>query len=168
MLPALILTIGILSRLVWHLPNFSPVYALALFGGVYLDKRLSIILPVGFMMITDLILGVYPGIAFTWIGMALVALAGWRLREKRHFGNILGVSLLASLVFFVVSNLGVWLLGRLYPLNFQGLVDCYVMAVPFFRNTLISTVVYSMLLILGYEIVLSTFVRFGAALKNRG
>ena len=151
MLPAAILIIGILSRLVWHLPNFSPVYALVLFSGAYLDKRLSIILPVGLMMITDLIIGVYPGIAFTWLGMALIALVGWRLREKRNFKNVAGMSLLASVVFFVVSNLGVWILGRLYPLTLQGLMDCYVMAIPFFKNTLISTVVYSLLLILGYE-----------------
>lgn len=163
MLPVIILVIGILSRLLWHLPNFTPVYALALFGGVYLDKRLSIILPVGLMMITDLILGVYPGIAFTWISMALIACLGWRLREKRNFKNVLGVSLLASLVFFVVSNLGVWILGRLYPLTFQGLMDCYVMAIPFFGNTLISTVVYSVVLILGYE---KFFVLQKSAVRN--
>jgi hypothetical protein len=81
MLPVIILTIGILSRLIWHLPNFTPVYALALFGGAYLDRRLSVVLPVALMMISDAIIGFYPGIVFTWIGMALIACLGWRLRE---------------------------------------------------------------------------------------
>ncbi len=151
MVPVLILIVGILSRVVLHIPNFSPVYALALFSGVYLDKRLSLVLPVILLMATDLILGVYPDAPFTWVGMAAIAALGWMLREKRTVTNTLGVSLLAAVVFFVISNFGVWAVGGLYPATLQGLTDCYVMAIPFFRNALISTVVYSVILVLGYE-----------------
>lgn len=151
MVPVLILTIGILSRIVLHIPNFSPVYALALFSGAYLDKRLSLVLPVILLMVTDLVLGVYPDAPFTWMGMASIAAFGWILRERKGIWNVLGVSVLASVVFFVISNFGVWIMGGLYSVDLKGLTDCFVMAIPFFKHTLISTVVYSVILIMGFE-----------------
>ncbi len=162
MIPVVILVVGILSRVVLHIPNFSPVYALVLFGGVYLDKRLSLVLPVILLMLTDLFLGVYPDAPFTWIGMAAIAAFGWMLREKRNVKNVFVTSLLAAVVFFLISNFGVWAMGGLYSLDMKGLADCYVMAVPFFKNALISTVVYSMILILGYERFLARRVVVGA------
>lgn len=166
MLPAVILVLGILSRVVLHIPNFSPVYALALFGGVYMDKRLSLVLPVILLMVTDLILGVYPDAPFTWAAMAAMAVFGWMLRDNKKTGRVLIVSALASVVFFVMSNFGVWMMGGLYPATPQGLIDCYVMAVPFFKNTMISTVVYATILVLGYERFLK--VRGAAYVARRG
>ena len=151
MIPILILILGIASRLLPHLSNFTPVLAIAFFGGVYLSQRWSLVLPILLMMVTDLIIGTYSGMMFNWIAIGLCAVFGWQLQKNKGVKNVLMFSFLSALVYFTVSNFGVWLVGGLYSLDAKGFVNCYVMALPFFRNTLISTVVYSVILVLGYE-----------------
>ena len=151
MLAAGILMLGVISRLIIHLPNFTPVIALALFGGVYLKKQQAVILPVLMMVIADLFLGADVTFLFTWGSMALVALLGLWVRENKSFTTVAGSSLLSSVLFFLVTNFGVWLVQNMYPRTPAGLIECYVMAVPFFGSTLVSTVVYTAVLFGGYE-----------------
>lgn len=151
MLAILLLAFGVVSRLVVHLPNFTPVIALALFGGVYLKKQQAVILPVLMMIIADLFIGIDATFPFTWGSMALIALMGLGARKNKSFATVAGSSLLASVLFFLITNFGVWLVQNMYPHTPAGFIECYVMAIPFFGPTLVSTVAYTAVLFGAYE-----------------
>ncbi|MBI5416125.1 MAG: hypothetical protein HZA29_04850 [Candidatus Omnitrophica bacterium] len=151
MLAILLLAFGVVSRLVVHLPNFTPVIALALFGGVYLKKNQAIVLPVLMMMVADVFLGLHDTILFTWGAVAVVAVLGLWARKNKSVVTIAGSSLLSAVLFFLITNFGVWLVSGMYAHTPAGLWECFVLAVPFFGNTLSSTVIYTAVLFGAYE-----------------
>jgi hypothetical protein len=151
MLAIALLVIGILSRLVYHTPNFTPVLALALFGGVYLNKRHALIVPLALMVLSDLLIGFHDVIFFTWGSVVLISALGLGVRKQKSFPTILGASILSAVLFFLVTNFGVWLFK--YPHSIHGLTQCYVNAIPFFRTSLFSTLAYSAVLFGIYEVV---------------
>ena len=148
-----ILAIGVLARFMPHAPNFTPVLALALFGGVYLKRSQAILVPLALMMVTDLFLGTYPSMPFTWVSILLVSAIGLLVRKAPGIKNTLIGSVGSAVVFFIVSNFGVWLLW--YPHTMEGFLACYALAVPFFRGTLVSTLLYSVVLFGAYEVLAS-------------
>ncbi len=148
-----ILIFGIVSRLVVHIPNFTPVMALALFGGVYLKKGQAVLLPVVLKAVTDLFLGGHGTMLFTWGSVALIAVLGLWLGKNKNVVTIAGSSLASAFLFFIVTNFGVWLVSGMYPHTWAGLAHCYALAIPFFRSMLLSTVVYAFVLFGGYEVV---------------
>jgi len=152
MLALILVLVGLIFRFIPHLANFTPILAIALFGGVYLDKKYAIVVPVFLMMLTDLFLGMHNTIAFTWGTVMLVTGLGILLREKKNALNISIGALSSAVIFFVVTNFGVWLMGW-YPRTLSGLISCYTLAIPFFRSTLISTLVFSFVFFGVYEIV---------------
>lgn len=138
---------GVVMRLVPHPANLAPVGAIALFGGAVLPRKLGWWLPLAIMIVSDIFfLGLYQGVAFTWLGFLCVALFGMSLRGQSNWLRIPFGALGAAVIFFVVSNFGVWLQGQMYALSWAGLVQCYEMALPFFRNTLVGDLLYSTLL----------------------
>jgi len=151
MLAISIILLGILSRLVIHAPNFTPVMALALFGGVYLPRRQALFVPVILMVISDLLLGAHQTMLFTWGSVILISALGIYLRSKMSWRNVLGGSLISALVFFVITNFGAWLV--MYPRTVDGFVNCYVAAIPFFRMTLASTLLYTVICFGVYQVV---------------
>lgn len=153
MLAIVLIVIGVVSRLVLHLPNFTPVIALALFGGAYLHRRTALVVPIALMAASDLFLGWHDTILFTWGSMALIALVGRSLKSHKSILTVTAYSCVSAVLFFVVTNLGSWLV--MYPMTWAGLADCFIAAVPFFRMTLISTLVYSAVLFGGYELLVN-------------
>ncbi len=151
MLAFFIFIVGVVSRLIVHLPNFTPVVALAFFGGCYLKKRQAIFLPVALLAVTDFFIGFHHTMPFTWVSVMLVAAFGTWVRERKSWKTVLGGSLLSAFLFFVVTNWGVWLVGGLYPPTMEGLRRCFLMAIPFFRYTLASTVMYTVAFFVLYE-----------------
>lgn len=149
-----------LSRLLPHPLNFSPIAALALFGGArYVNRWAAYLVPLVALWISDLFLNYaffgnfvpfYQGALFTYAAIALIVLLGSLALKKLSFRNLFFTSLSASVLFFVVSNLGVWLSGTMYPLTAQGLVTCYTAAIPFFRNTLAGDLAYSFAVFYGF------------------
>lgn len=152
-LGGLILVVA-LSRLLPHPPNATPVLALALFGGAYFASTrwayavsllamvvsdLSLALTEGYEVFTTMRLVVYICIALT------VALGLWGLGRVGLI-RVAVTGLAGAVLFFVATNFLVWIGGTMYPHTFSGLVECYVAALPFFRNTLLSTWGYSVLL----------------------
>lgn len=137
---------GVVMRLLPHPANLAPVGAIALFGGAVLPGRYGWWLPLVIMMISDLFLGSYNGILFTWLGFLLVGLFGMTLRSKSNWFRVPVGALTGAVIFFVVSNFGVWVQGELYAHTWAGLVLCYELALPFFRNTLLGDLIYSGLL----------------------
>ncbi len=152
MLAIVLLIIGMIARFVVHIPNFTPVIALALFSGTYLKSRYSVILPVLFMVVTDSVIGFHDTILFTWGGVALIALMGHWLKRHKTASNTVMLSMSSAILFFIVTNFGTWLISGLYPMTLDGLKECFILAVPFFRATLISTLVYSAVLFGTYEL----------------
>ena len=148
-----------LTRLVPHLPNFTPILALAIFGGAYLSNRIiALSLPILAMFLSDLIIGFHSQIYAVYLSIIALSLLGNTIEKKNIFNlGIAGVS--GSLLFFIVTNFSVWLTDGLYPLNLTGLMQCYIMAIPFFHNTLISTIIFLAILFTGYSLIEKRFLK---------
>lgn len=144
---ASVIIIAIVSRLLPHLPNVTPVAAIALFGGTYISRKsLAFLFPLVILFISDLFIGIYPEMYAVYISFAITVLIGFILRKRVGLINITLASLSSSLIFFIVTNFAVWLSGTYsYPMNFNGLILCYEAAVPFFRNELFGTLAYNAL-----------------------
>ena len=132
-----------LSRLLPHPPNFVPITALALFGGVYLDKKHTFIVPIAAMLISDYFIGFWSGMVWVYASFVAIGFIGLWLRDHRGIATTVASTLAGSVLFFVVTNFGVWLSSQVtYPPTVTGLIECYVAAIPFFRNTLLGDAVY--------------------------
>lgn len=141
-----------LARLMPHPPNFTPVLAVALFGGALLPGRLAFVVPLAAMLISDLWLGLHSQLLPVYASFVAVVLLGTRLRTRRGALPVVVSALAGSLLFFVVTNFGVWLLDGLYPLTATGLLACYVAALPFFQYSLAGDLFYTALLFGAYAV----------------
>ncbi len=140
-----------LSRLLPHPPNFTPVAGMALFGAALLpNKRLSLLMPVAALLLSDSILGFYgwSGMVSVYGATLLVGILGCFLLRNRtaSAGRIATAALSGSVLFFLVTNAACWWTG--YPHSLAGLSLCFTLALPFFRNEILGT-------------LLSTAVLFG-------
>src|SRR3989344_6275708 len=173
--PMLIITIAVLIRLFPHPANFAPIAAMALFGGTYLNKKYSIAIVFGTLILSDYLLlyinpfssqllnfsKIYSPAAmlhsttiFVYGSFLLVALLGVWLRSHKSFKNILTASLSSSILFFLVTNFGVWAQGA-YGGDITGLWQSYVMGIPFFKNIVVGDLFYVGLFFGSFEIVSS-------------
>jgi hypothetical protein len=160
-----LIVLAALSRLLPHPPNFSPVEAIALFGGAYFASRaLALAVPLLAMLLSDLALGlVHGGIYFDYFAsagfwlvylcIAVSTVLGFGLRGKVGGARVLVYSLLGSVLFFAVTNFGAWLGASMYPQTPAGLMAAYVAGVPFFRWTVLGTLAYSALLFGGFALL---------------
>ncbi len=138
-----LIAIGVTLRLLPHPANFAPIAAIALFGGAVLPRRLAPWVPLGAMVVSDLFIGFYDVMPVTWACYLLIALAGSRWLRRPTLAKGAAVTLSASLFFFVVTNFAVWAASDMYAHTWAGLAQCYYMALPFFRGTVSSDVVYT-------------------------
>lgn len=141
---ATLTVIGVVARLIPHLPNMTPIGATALFGGAQLKKPWSYTLPLLTMFISDIFLGFHNTMLYVYGSFALTVFIGEMFLKKNPTvakAALLGV--VSSLVFFLITNFGVWEVGGLYPKTMSGLVESYVMGLPFLRNMMIGDVLYS-------------------------
>ncbi len=148
-----LIVLGIVSRLVPHPWNATPVMAIALFGGTYLSKRWAILLPLVIVALSDLVIGWHTTVPFTWGAFLLAGMLGWWIRTHPNATRIVGGSLAGSLLFFLLTNFGVWVAGDLYPLTGQGLRECFTAAIPFFRGTLAGDAVFVAVLFGSYALL---------------
>ncbi|MFY9402730.1 MAG: DUF6580 family putative transport protein [Candidatus Omnitrophota bacterium] len=152
MLALSLILIGILLRFMPHPANFTPVAAIALFSGAYLKRRYAILVPLLLMALTDVFIGVHNVLIFTWGCFVLSALLGRVLHKHKGIIPVAGMSLFSSFIFYIVTNFGVWAMGW-YPQNLKGLIDCYILALPFLRDFTISTLIYSAVFFTAYEYI---------------
>ena len=142
-------------RLVPHPPNFSPIGAIGLFSGCYFCLKRSWLIPIIALLISDFILGFYNPISMMTVYLSFVvsAIIGETfLKNKQTPYRLGGAAVVSASQFFVFTNLGVWLSGTLYQVNLAGLIECFVMAIPFYGNSLISELFYTSVLFGGYYI----------------
>ena len=149
-----IVIFGVTSRLIPHAPNIAAIGALMLFGGAYLQKKIFW-LPILALFISDYFIGFYGTDMFYVYGCyLLVGLVGIWLRSHKKPAIVLGSSIFSSLLFFLITNFGVWAPpNNWYPHTLEGLLQSYTLALPFFRNTIISDLGYTIILFGGYELV---------------
>jgi hypothetical protein len=142
-----LVAVAAFSRLIPHAPNFTPVAAIALFGGAtFSDKRAAILVPLAALLLSDAVIGFYSGAYVVYAAFALIVCLGFTLCGKRSVLRIGAASVTGALLFFAVTNFGVWAMGTLYPKTLAGLGACYVAGIPFFGNTLASDLLYCALL----------------------
>lgn len=138
-------------RLSSHLPNFAPIGAISLVAGMVLGWRKALWITLPIIIISDLILGFYSSIEWTWLSFILIVALGWMIRNLPVVWRVIGGALGTSVLFFAVSNFGTWLTSGMYSHDISDLLQCYVMALPFFKATLVSDLVFVSALIGAYE-----------------
>jgi len=148
--PISIIAILAFARLIPHPPNFTPIIAVAIMSGYFFKNlNFSIIVLLAAMLLSDLFIGFYENVIFVYISLLLITLIFQKISKKVNFKNLFIFGFAGSLIFFIISNFGVWLLespgldNNPYDKNLQGLIRCYILAIPFFANTLISTLFFT-------------------------
>jgi hypothetical protein len=151
--PAGFILIGAFARLIPHPANFAPIAAMALFGGVYLNKKQALILPILAMIASDIFLG-FDSLSMrlsVYGSFLLTVFVGFWIKNHKSFKNIVLASILSSILFFIITNFAVWAFGSLYLKTVDGLMQSYFFAIPFFRNTILGDLTYSGVFFGGYE-----------------
>jgi len=143
------------TRLLPHPPNLTPIAAMALFGGAHFASPIAAFaVPLSAMFLSDGLLGfgLHPVMPFVYGSFAVTVCLGRWVRRRRSPLAVGMAAVTGSVVFFVVTNLVVWLVGDLYPRTFDGLVTCYIAAIPFFRTTLAGDAFYTVVLFGGFAL----------------
>jgi len=139
-------------RLIPHPPNFAPIAAMALFGGAYFTKKwAAFLIPLAALFVTDLIIGFHGTMWAVYLSFILIVMIGMIMIKKKKITNIFLASVSSSVLFFVISNFGVWLTGPYYSKDIAGLSACYTAAIPFFHYTLLGDLFFVTLLFGAYE-----------------
>ena len=145
-LPYWLVALAIATRFLPHPPNFTAVGSAALYGGRYLNGRTKYALPIISMLVSDFFLGWHKTIAFVYAALLFNVWLGGKIANRPKWYNILGAAGAGSIVFYLVTNFGVWLVGSWYPHTLAGLINCYVMALPFAKWTLAGDIAYTIVL----------------------
>ena len=141
-LPICLILVLSFSRAIPHPPNFTPILAVGIFSGFFFRNFfLSSFIVLSSMFVGDLYLGFHGTMIFTYTALIVSVLIGALIKNFK-FKELFFTSLFSSFCFFIITNFGAWLTLPMYEKNLAGLLQSYVLAIPFFHNTLISTFIY--------------------------
>ena len=171
---ALVMGAG-LMRLIPNVNGFVPVTAATVFAAAFIGRKgWAVLLPIFSVWITDLVLNntVYasffngftwltPGFAFQFSAYALISLMGFQVGQNASASRIGLFSIFSSLIFFLVTNFGVWIGGGFYASNFSGLMECYAMGLPFLERSLVADVLFAQVLFHGFSMAQKRFPALG-------
>ena len=151
-----VVAFGAILRFVPHPPNFSAVTAMALFGGAYFKKRYALIVPLAVIFLSDFFIGFYSWKLMTAVyGSFMVSgLIGTWLKTREKVQFIAFASIVSSIFFFVVTNFAVWAFSPWYEKSVSGLLQCYFMALPFLKNSLLGDLFYTTVFFGTYELAI--------------
>lgn len=160
-MPYLYVLAAILFRVLPHPWNVTPLGAMFLFSGAtFRTKAESLAVPLAALILSDyaVIHFLYGGKygwfnPYTWGGFLIAGMIGWMLRPKITWARVAVACVAGSVAFFVISNFGVWVAGRLYPVTMTGLAACYVAALPFFRNSILGDLAYTAVMFGSYQLL---------------
>ena len=148
--PISLILILAFARLIPHPPNFTPIIAVALVSGYFFKNiNLSLLILLVAMLLSDLFIGFYENMIFVYASLLLITFVFHKISKKINYKNLFIYCFAGSLIFFIFSNFGVWALGSpgvldvAYERNISGLVECYILAIPFFGNTFLSTLIFA-------------------------
>lgn len=151
----LVLVAGV-SRLIPHPWNFTAIGAMALFSGSRMPHKMwAFLAPLLSLLWTDAIIGFHETTFFVYAAVALITIIGFWVQNSKS--KIVMGSVAGSVLFFVITNFGVWMAQSMYAKTFEGLVQCFVMAIPFFGNQILGDLVYTAALF-GAFALLKTYV----------
>jgi len=144
-LPICVILVLSFSRIIPHPSNFTPILAVGIFSGFYFKNFiLSFFIVIFSMFLGDIYLGFHSTMFFTYTSLSLAVLIGFFIK-KLNFKEVAFGGLASSVCFFIITNFGFWILSPMYEKSFAGLMQSYIMGIPFFHNTLISTFLYLLL-----------------------
>jgi len=163
--PVTFILIGMVSRIIPHPANFVPIAAMAIFGGTFLPKKQALILPILAMIMSDFFIGFdnLP-MRLTVYGSFLISvLIGFYLKKHNNPKNVVFGSLISSVIFFITTNFMVYASSGIYNHTLTGLIECYTLAIPFFRNTILGDLFYTGVFFVSWELVFSAKTKFQLA-----
>jgi len=148
--PISLILILAFARLIPHPPNFTPIIAVAIVSGYFFKNlNLSILTLLIAMLMSDLFIGFYENMIFVYVSLLIITFTFYKISNKINFKNLFVYGFAGSLIFFIISNFGVWALGSPgldnlpYEKSLAGLIECYIFAIPFFGNTFLSTLIFA-------------------------
>ncbi|AXJ00223.1 hypothetical protein CYPRO_0946 [Cyclonatronum proteinivorum] len=151
---SLILILAVISRFLPFPPNVAPVAAMALFGGAYFsDKRIAFLLPLGIMLLSDLLIGIHSTLLFVYASFGIIVGLGILLGKEINPMRVAGASIAGSVIFYLITNFGVWLVSPYYPFTLEGLIASYTLAIPFFHYTLIGDLLFTTAMFGSFELL---------------
>lgn len=130
-----------------QIPNLEIITSFSLIAGAVLGGIFTFLVPLSIIAITDMYLGNTIILIFTWSAFAIIGIFGWFLRKRKKFdyrfvGEMTGIGIASSLFFYLYTNFGWWLLTEMYPYTWQGLVQCYLMGLPFLKTNLLGNLFF--------------------------
>jgi hypothetical protein len=150
-LPYVLIAAAALLRVMPHPWNFQPMDALALFGGAVLPGAWAVAVPLAAVAVSDGILGFYgPGMLWVYGAYLVIVVLGRLALRRRSAVGVAGTALVAAILFYLITNFGEWT-GPLYPHTLAGLAASYAAGIPFWRNTVLSDLAYSLALFGVYD-----------------
>ena len=157
--PISLILILVFSRLMPHPPNFTPIIAAAMlssyfFKNIYMSSLVLIIS----MILSDLIIGFYSNYFLVYFSLLLIVVIFSKIIKNINFKNLFLYGIFSSLMFFIITNFGEWAFGGFYEKNLVGLINCYLLAIPFFTNTVFSTIFYSYTAFFLYKLNIKKFI----------
>jgi hypothetical protein len=155
-LTTILVGLGVSSRLLSHPANFAPIGAIALFAGLYMPRRTAIIATLLPMLLSDMIIGFYHWqMMISVYACFTISIYLGSIVKQKTLQNVVGATIVGSIIFFIVTNAAVWAFGTMYTKTFTGLMESYTMALPFFRNSLIGDFFFVGILVGGMETIKS-------------
>jgi len=153
----------------FHIPNFEAVTAVALLSGIFFKGIYSALIPLSVVFFSDLYFGNSQVYLFTWSAFILIGLFGNILNRnsKDYIFKVMGSGILSVIFFYIWTNFGWWLTSHMYPMSFQGLAQCYVMAIPFLKNQLLSVLLFIPIFDLLFSWIFNYFKAYQAELKPK-
>lgn len=139
-----------LGRIIPHPPNFTPILATAIYTPYMInDKWIAVLIPLSAMFIADIIIGFHPYMLWVYGAIGLSTLiSSWSMRFNKKYIQLGVMVILSSILFFIITNFAVWAIWDYYPKTIDGLIICYIKAIPFFQNTLLGTIIYTAIITL--------------------
>lgn len=130
-------------RFIPHAPNFTPIIAMSIYAGIkFNNKYLALMVPLFSMVISDLFIGLHSSMLAVYFCIVLNVFMGMCFYNKFTFIKYMTLSLIGSCLFFIITNFSVWVLSGMYVHTLTGLISCYILAIPFFVNTISSSLFF--------------------------
>ncbi len=150
-----LISLAVLARFLPHPPNFTPIAALALFSAYYLPKKIALALPVLAMFISDIFIGFYnwPIMSAVYASFLLIGFLGLIFKRHKKWRVIGSLAVGGAVLFFLTTNFAVWAFTPWYSKDLLGLSQCFMLALPFFKNTLLGNIVYTGIFFGIFEII---------------
>lgn len=154
MLALLLIVIGVVMRLLPHAANFTPIAAIALFGGVYLKRSYALFLPLVALIFSDIAIGFdsLESRLTVYGSFLLIGLIGLAIKKRRSVATVVAGSICGSVIFYLITNFAFFYAPTMYSHNMSGVISSYYNALPFFRNMLVGDLFYTGLFFGTYEL----------------